>query len=100
MARFRLQDTDDWQLVHDEQDVRGWQVLDVTGAALGTVEDMIVDDREERVDALVLSDGREVAARDVHLGDDAVYLEGAAGTRPLHEVHTEFGAVRRGGTAA
>jgi sporulation protein YlmC with PRC-barrel domain len=96
MARFRLQDTDDWQLVHDEQDVRGWPVRDATGTQIGTVDDMIVDDEEERVDMLVLSDGRQVPAAEVYLGDDAVFLEGGAeGARELVTVYDDYGRVSR-----
>lgn len=96
MARFRLQDTDDWTLVHDDQDVRGWRVIDAAGRDVGTVEDMVVDDVEKRVDAFVLDDGREVRAADTYLGDDAVYLESTAGARALTDVHTDYGRVQRG----
>jgi sporulation protein YlmC with PRC-barrel domain len=80
MSRVPLSETGDWQLVHHRQDIRGRRVLDAAGAAIGTVDEMIVNTAERRVDAVVLEDGREVAAADLRITDDAVYLDEAAAT--------------------
>lgn len=80
MDRIKLSDQDEWKLVDDDQDIRGWPVRDESGTEVGRVADLMVNEAEERVDTLVLEDGREVAARDVRIGDDAVYLGGTGST--------------------
>lgn len=98
MAHIRLRDTDEYELRHEEQDVRGWVVRDATGKSIGRVEDMIVDTDEERVASLVLNDGTSIPASDIFIGENAVYLEevvDAAEIRPVAEVYDEFGTVRR-----
>ena len=62
MTRRPLSELNDWELVDDDQDVRGRALLDEAGRPLGTVREMIVDTDEERVDAIVLDDGRELPA--------------------------------------
>ena len=57
-----LEALDSWQLVHDEQDIRGCTVASVTGTHYGTIEDMLVDKEKEHVAAVRLDDGRIVAA--------------------------------------
>jgi sporulation protein YlmC with PRC-barrel domain len=80
MSRVPLSETGNWQLVHSRQDIRGRRVLDAAGATVGTVDEMIVNTAERRVDAVVLDDGREVPAADLRITDDAVYLDaGTAG---------------------
>lgn len=74
MARVLLSNTDDWQLKFEEQDVRGRAVLDASGDRVGSVDDMIVDTDARRVTHVRLDDGREFAARDLVITDDAVYL--------------------------
>lgn len=75
MSRIALSDTGDWKLEFpDEQDIRGWRVLDKDGDDTGhVVEDMIVDTDQKMVDAVVLSDGTEYPARDLSIGDGVVY---------------------------
>jgi sporulation protein YlmC with PRC-barrel domain len=77
MSRVPLSETGSWQLVHGRQDIRGRRVIDATGAAVGTVDEMIVNTAERRVDAVVLNDGREIPAADLRITDDAVYLDAA-----------------------
>ena len=79
MARFKLSHDDDWQLVHADQDIRGWPVKNATGARLGTVDELIADTDSELVEGIVLDDGRELPARDVVLEDGAVLVAGTAG---------------------
>lgn len=80
MPRVALSDTGEWQLKNSEQDIRGYAVVDDAGARIGTVDEMIVNTDDRRVDAIVLEDGREVPARDIHIGEDAVFLSATAAT--------------------
>lgn len=75
VSRIALSNTGDWKLkFSDEQDVRGYRVLDKASAETGlTVEDMIVDTDQEMVDAVVFSDGTEYPARDLSIGEGVVY---------------------------
>jgi hypothetical protein len=103
MERLSLNRTDDYELVHDDQDIRGWEMRDATGQPVGRVEDLFVNTDTEYVDVIRLKNGMEVPARDVYIGDDAVYLEEVAGQetiRPLASVHDEFGRVRGQSSAA
>ena len=75
MSRIALSDTGDWKLEFpDDQDVRGFRVLDKTHNDTGlTVEEMIVNTDQEMVDAVIFSDGTEYPARDLSIGDGVVY---------------------------
>lgn len=75
MSRITLSNTGDWKLEFpDDQDVRGYRVVDKDNNDTGlTVEEMIVDTDQEMVDALVFSDGTEYPARDISIGDGVVY---------------------------
>lgn len=75
MARVSLNNTDDWKLVYDDQNVRGWEVVDRSGEVVSHVEDMIIDTEGEYVETLVLEDGQEIPARDVMLADGVVYAD-------------------------
>lgn len=75
MSRIALSDSGDWKLEFpDDQDIRGYAALDADGNRVGTVDTMIVNTEEERVDAILLDDGTEYPARDISIGDDVVYL--------------------------
>jgi len=82
MSRVALSDTGDWQLKHSEHDIRGKQVLDHSGARIGTVDEMIVNTNDRRVDTLVLDDGREIPAREVAIEDGTVYVSSGAVEAP------------------
>lgn len=69
---------DDWQLVDDDQDLRGRALLTRTGERIGTVKRMLVDRDAERVAALELDDGRTVAIEEVELRDGQAYLDADA----------------------
>ena len=78
-----LDSLNDWELVHDNQDIRGRTVYSETGEAYGEVEDMLVDKKEEHVAAVRLSDGRLVPAEHLEITDEKVlYRNGAAASRP------------------
>ena len=75
MSRIALSNTGDWKLrFSDDQDVRGYRVVDKLHNDTGlTVEDMIVDTDQEMIDAVIFSDGTEYPARDISIGDGVVY---------------------------
>jgi sporulation protein YlmC with PRC-barrel domain len=52
----RLSDTD-LQLAHTEQDIRGFTVLDASGADVGQVDDLIIDADERKVRFLRVASG-------------------------------------------
>lgn len=74
MSRLSFSDTGDWQLVHDNQDIRGYAVVDSAGQTVGTIASMIVDTEAGLVSTLVLGDGTEVPTADVTIGENVVYL--------------------------
>ena len=75
MERVSLSDAGDWQLVNDSQDIRGYNVVDAAGQPVGTVEALLLDTERELVTTLVLDNGTEIAAADVTIGQDVVYLD-------------------------
>ena len=99
MAHVRLSKTNDWKLEHKDQDVRGWTVRDANNNEIGKVDDMIVDTDSEYVDQIVLEDGTTYPARDIHIGDRVVYVEGVAegvkDVQPVVNVYDDYGRVRR-----
>lgn len=80
MSRVPLSETGEWQLKNRDQDIRGYRVLDASGAQIGTVDEMIVNTAERRVDSIVLDDGREIPASDIRIADNAVYISADAAT--------------------
>lgn len=75
MSHKTLSRTDDWTLKYPSQDVRGWPVKDVSQRnTMGTVDQMIIDTDEERVDTLVLDSGSKLPVAQVELGDGVVLL--------------------------
>ena len=98
MARFSINQSDDWHVVYGNQDVRGWPVQDAAGETVGHVSDLIADTDSKLVETVELDNGTEYPARDVELGDGVVFLEGvpeeAAGSEPVVKIYDEA-AVRR-----
>ncbi len=79
MAKATLSELDDYELVNEAQDVRGWPLTDEAGNKLGTITEFIADTDSEYVTSLVIDNGQQIAARDVTIGDNVVILRGAAG---------------------
>jgi len=73
MAHVRLQDVD-WTLTDKRQDIRGRELRDAVGRALGEIEHMIVDTDQERVVSVRLKDATEYPADDLQIMEDAVYF--------------------------
>jgi sporulation protein YlmC with PRC-barrel domain len=81
MAHISINESDDWHVEHDRQDIRGWTVQDAEGTRLGHVRDLIADTNREMVQTLVLDDGQEIPAENVHLDyDDKVVVLSDTGT--------------------
>lgn len=74
MARFILAQDSGWRLEDARQDIRGWPVRDATGRELGTIRSLVADDRTRRVESVVLTNGTEIPARDLDLGNGVVYV--------------------------
>ena len=81
--RFADLDTlSDWQLVNEEQDIRGWPVRSVEGQEYGKIEDMLVDKDREEVLAVRMEDGRLVAAEHLDIRDGyVIYARNDAASR-------------------
>ena len=78
----KLDSLSDWQLVDDDQDIRGYPVRSATGDDYGKVDDMLVDKQGEHVLAVRLTDGRMVAVENIDIHDDHVIYRDAAGASP------------------
>ena len=90
MSRIALSNTGDWKLEFpDDQDVRGYPVVDKKHNKTGlTVEEMIIDTDQKMVDAVIFSDGTEYPARDLSIGDGVVYATADVieGTRRVGDI--------------
>ncbi len=78
MARFVLSQDSEWELEHESQDIRGWNVIDAKGDAVGRVAELIADTETEHVEVVRLEDGREFPVEALHLGDVVVFLDAVA----------------------
>ena len=75
---IRLADSDR-ELEDGEPDIRGWPVQDGAGNRVGTVDDLLLDTETEIVDTIALDDGQKYPVDGIEIGEDSVYLLGAAG---------------------
>lgn len=73
-----LVELDDWQLVDDDQDIRGWPLLSAEGDRLGVIGRMLIDRDNERVAAVVLEDGRTIPVEQIDILEDRVVMAGTA----------------------
>lgn len=78
MGRISINQSDDWHVQHDRQDIRGWAVYDGSGERVGRVRDLVADTDSELVETVVLDNNEEYPAGDIEIGydDKVVYLEG------------------------
>ena len=67
-AYNELEALNDWELEHEEQDIRNRPLVTPTGESLGIIDDLLVDRGAERVAAVRLEDGRvcAVEALEIH----------------------------------
>ena len=70
----RLSHTDDWKLVHSDQDIRNRKVADATGHPIGRVDDLVIDTDRELIAEIILEDGTRYPAEALRLDGDTVYV--------------------------
>jgi len=89
MTQALLSELADWELLDEDQDLRGRMLLDRRGRPVGMILDMLVDIDTEQVEAILVDGGAEYPLRDVQLlGRQPVLtteVEGAAGHRGAAE---------------
>ncbi len=78
----KLESLSDWQLVNEEQDIRGYPVRSASGEDYGKIDDMLVDKEGEHVLAVRLTDGRMVAVENIDIAADHVVYRDTAGASP------------------
>jgi len=83
MTQALLSELADWELLDEDQDLRGRMLLDRRGKPVGMILDMLVDIDTEQVEAILVDGGAEYPLRDIQLlGRQPVLtteLEGVAG---------------------
>lgn len=70
-----LDDLDGYELVNNDQDVRGHALRTTDGQKLGTVQRMLVDPERGHVAALVLEDGRGVPVDELEIRDGEAIID-------------------------
>ncbi|MEE4199205.1 PRC-barrel domain-containing protein [Erythrobacter sp.] len=70
-----LKELSDYQLVNDDQDLRGRPLYTTDGTRLGVVERMMVDPDRDHVAALVLEDGRLVPVSEIEIRNGRGYID-------------------------
>ena len=70
----RLRDMEDWQLSDPDQDIRGWPVRDSSGRQFGTIDALLIDTDQQRVQTAVLDNGSEVPISELEIGDGQVRI--------------------------
>jgi uncharacterized protein (TIGR02271 family) len=79
MTHELYSESNNWEVENDDQDVRGWNVVDAQGQQIGTVSDMYVDTQTETIDRLVLDNGSELDVSSVTVDDGTIRVaDGAA----------------------
>lgn len=82
MARGLLKNMGDWKLKDKDKDIRGRMLMTANGEPVGLIRDLVVDTDTERVESIVLDNGREFPARDLELrGSDVLLRTGVVGER-------------------
>lgn len=84
MAIKQLSKLDDYTLVSNEQDCRGWSVVTESGTQIGTVLELLIDKERECVTAVVLDSGAQIPVNEISLRDGIVvadnsYIAGVSG---------------------
>lgn len=70
-----LSELDDYQLVNEEQDLRGHSLQTTDGLHLGTIKRMLVDPDRDHVAGLVLEDGRIVPVSEIEIRDGNAVID-------------------------
>jgi uncharacterized protein (TIGR02271 family) len=74
MARVPLSRLPDWNVLQEDQEIRGLRLQDEAGQTIGLIADLIVDDEAGYVDAVLLDTGEEVSTDDIEIGRGIVFL--------------------------
>ncbi|HKG57887.1 MAG TPA: PRC-barrel domain-containing protein [Candidatus Limnocylindrales bacterium] len=105
MTHELYSESDNWEVENDDQDVRGWNVVDQQGQTIGTVSDMYVDTQTETIDRLVLDNGSEIDVSTVRVEDGTIRMGamgGSVGTDASYASGTgttEYGSAQATGSA-
>lgn len=75
-----LRELDDYQLVNEDQDLRGSVLYTTGGERIGTVRRMLVDPDRDHVAGLVLEDHRIVPVSEIEIRDGDAYIDLAHAT--------------------
>jgi|TARA_R100000049_G_C1953590_1_gene103993 hypothetical protein len=70
-----LKELDDYQLVNEEQDLRGHSLKTYDGLHLGTIKRMLVDPDRDHVAGLVLEDDRIVPVSEIEVKDGDALID-------------------------
>ncbi len=76
MAIIAYTGQEEYDVVHESQDCRGWAVTDQAGNNIGKVSDLLVDTDRMRVDSIVVDGKARIAAEDINLGDKRIVVRG------------------------
>ncbi len=78
-TRFaKLDALDNYELVNDDQDIRGRPLVSPEGKQFGIIDDLLVDGDKDHVVAVRLEDGRTCAVEPLEIHDNAVVYGHAA----------------------
>ena len=83
MARVPLSRLPDWNVLQEDQEIRGLRLQDETGHTVGLISDLIVDDQAGFVDAVLLDTGEEVSTDDIEIGRGIVFLRRSSAPRQV-----------------
>jgi stress response protein YsnF len=83
----KLDELDDYELVHKKHDIRGRPLVGKDGEKFGTIKALLVGKDKDRVVAIRLEDGRTCAVEPLEIHDNAV-IYGDAATTHANE-HTD-----------
>lgn len=78
MAKTPLSTSDEYELVDEDRDIRGWQVQDHAGTVLGKVTELIVDTERETVTHIVVDGQTQYPIRDIEIADNRITVRAAA----------------------
>jgi len=78
MAKTPLSSSDEYELVDEDRDIRGWKVQDHAGLVLGKVTELIVDTERETVTHIVVDNQTQYPIRDIEVADNHIVVAAAA----------------------
>jgi stress response protein YsnF len=78
MNKTALSDSEEYELVDKDRDIRGWSVQDHAGRVLGKVKELLVDTDREAVTHIVVDNGAEYPIWDIDLADRQILLKPSA----------------------